>query len=282
MQEIVIDDNNYLEHCEPVEINGERTTFGLVPRNYSNYPVGCYGATPWKPDQIKLIPRNEWSSRIKDKQQAQSQLSDLRLSGNNGQMVPSLDQNGKGYCWAHSLTHAVMLNRMVSNDPYEPLSAYAIACMIKNYRDEGGWGALAMDFAIKNGIPSQKFWPQKSMARSNDNPNTWANAALYKITNGWTDLSVAAYDRDLSFDQEMSCLLQNIPVVTDLMWWGHSVCSLDAYEFDSSLSLTDINRWGKRIWNSWSDLWSDRGMGLLRGKKAVSDGAVASRIVLAA
>jgi hypothetical protein len=282
MPELVIDDKNYLEHCEPVVINGEKTTFGLVPRNYNTHPIGCYGAVPWVPSQIKLIPREEWSSRIKDKQQAQSQLSDIRLAGNDGKMVPSLDQNGKGYCWAHSTTHAVMLNRMVANDPYEPLSAYAIACIIKNYADEGGWGALSMDFAIKRGIPSQKYWAQQSMSRSNDNEATWVNAALHKVTDGWVDLSVAPYDRDFSFDQEMSCLLQNIPVVKDENWWGHSICGLDAYEFDSSLPLSDINRWGVRIWNSWSDSWSDRGMGLLRGNKAVSNGAVASRVVLAA
>ena len=83
--EIVIGDDNYQEHCgENVVIDGERKSFGLIPRNYATHPVGCYeSAKPWGVD-LKLIPRNEWSSRIKDKIQSQSQLSDIRLAGNGG------------------------------------------------------------------------------------------------------------------------------------------------------------------------------------------------------
>lgn len=280
--EFVIDDNNYLEHTKAV-VDGETVSYGLVPRNYGTHPVGSIVGVPsWDPKEIKLIPRSEWSSRIKDKQQQQSQLSDIRLSGDAGAIVTSLDQNGKGYCWAHSATHAVMLNRMVANYPYVPLSAYAIACVIKNFRDEGGWGALALDKIIKDGIPPQSFWPQQSMNRQYNSVATWNAAKNYRVTGGWCDLSVAPYDRDLSFDQAMTCLLMDLPCILDFNWWGHSVCGLDAYEFDSSLPLSDINRWGIRIWNNWSDRWSDRGMGLLRGNKAVPNGAVASRVVTAA
>lgn len=176
-------------------------------------------------------------------------------------------------CWAHSTTQAVMMLRAEMGQPYVPLSAYAVACVIKNYRDEGGWGALSLDFATSRGIPSQEFWPQQSMDRSNDNPNTWKNAALHKVSEGFVDLAVAAYDRTLSFDQVATCLLCNIPVVGDFNWWGHSVCLLDLVEIESG-------DFGVRILNSWSDSWSDNGMGILQGSKCVPDGAVAPRVTL--
>lgn len=267
---LIINDSNYREFINPV-VNGEVKMQGLIPRNYSIHPRGCYGAA--QAINFPTIPRSEWSDRIKEKVAMKSQLSDIRMRGNNGSPIPSLDQNGKGYCWAHSTTQAVMMLRADMGQPYVPLSAYAVACVIKNYRDEGGWGALSLDFATNRGIPSQEFWPQQSMDRANDNPNTWKNAALHKVGEGFVDLAVAAYDRTLSFEQVATCLLCNVPVVGDFNWWGHSVCLLDLVEIEAG-------DFGVRILNSWSDSWGEIGMGILQGSKAVPDGAVAPRTTL--
>ena len=239
---------------------------GLVPRDFS--------AMPMRAVQMPLIPRSEWSARIKQMEAEKSRLSDIRLTGNNGQPIPSLDQGNKGYCWAHSTTHAVMLLRAVNNLPYVPLSAYAVACIIKGYQDEGGWSALSLDFAVNRGIPSQDKWAQGSMSRSNDNPETWANAALHKVSESWVDVAAPVWDRDLNFDQVATCLLSRIPVAVDLMWWGHAVCALDLVE-------TSPGQFGIRIWNSWGDSFGDRGMGVLAGSKAIPDNAVALRAVTA-
>jgi len=281
--ELIIDDNNYLEHCSDIIVDGEQKGFGLTPRNYGIYPAGSIESVPaWDPRLITLYTREEWSSRIKDKQQAQSQLSDIRLSGDAGASIPSLDQGQSNFCWVHSTTHGETINRAIANEPYIALSAYAVACLIKDFRNEGGWGGLSMEYIIKHGIPPQSMWPQGSFSRSYNNPATWKEAEKYKITGAWCDLSIRPYDRNFSFDQLISCLLQDIPVVMDLNWWGHSILGLDAIEYDTSLKLSDINRWGVRIWNSWGNSWSDRGMGLLRGNKAVPNGAVASRTSKAA
>jgi hypothetical protein len=149
-----------------------------------------------------------------------------------------------------------------------------VACIIKNYADEGGWGALGVDFLASRGVPSDQYWPQQSISRSNDKPETWANAALHKVTEQWADLSSQPYDRDLTFDQVMTLLLSRIPVVVDYNWWSHSVCAIDPVEVSSG-------SFGVRIWNSWSDQWSDHGMGVLEGNKAVPDGAVAPRVTVA-
>lgn len=244
---------------------------GLIPRNYSLYPRGCYGSV--QAVDMPIIPKSEWSDRIREKVAAKSQLSDIRLTGNNGGIIPSVDQGQRGYCWAHSGTSATILLRAAMGQPYVDLSAYAIACIIKNYRDEGGWGAAGLDFITARGIPSGQFWPQKSVDRANDNPATWANAALHKVAEGWVDLVPAAYDRKLSFEQVATCLLCNIPVIADYNFWSHSVCLMD-------LTEPSPGRFGVRLWNSWGDSWSDRGMGLLDPQKAPPDGATAPRTTL--
>ena len=239
---------------------------GYVPRDYSVHPAEMFDP----PSGMPLIPRSEWSARIKELEETQSRLSDLRLRGNNGQSIPSLDQNGQGFCWAYSTTSCVLATRLVMNQPYVRLSAHAVACMIKGFRDEGGWCGLSAKWHREKGCPSVEFWPEQSMSRANDRPATWENAALHRVTEEWVDLTRDVYDQGLTFDQVMTCLLCRIPVAVDFNWWSHSVCALDPVEVEPG-------SFGIRIWNSWSDTWSDRGMGVLRGQKAIPDGAVAIR-----
>jgi hypothetical protein len=288
--ELVFDELTPVEHHDAPDGMSK----GLVPRDYEAHPVGTYGAI-----EVPLIDRSEWSERCADKTANQSRISDVRLVGNGGAMIPSQDQNGKGYCWAHDPTGAVMLLRAMNNLPYAPLSAYAVACMIKNFRDEGGWAALALDFIATKGVPDAQYWPMRSMSRANDNPNTWKNALYHRMVEGWVDIAAPQYDRKLSFDQIGSLLLSDTPVCGDFNWWGHSVCIMDLVDGNAmkdemraeSGKLMEAaefaERWGMdavtggfgvRIWNSWGDSWSDRGMGVLTGSKAIPDGAVAPRV----
>jgi hypothetical protein len=165
-------------------------------------------------------------------------------------------------CWAHSSTSAALIVRAVAGEPYADLSAYAVACIIKGYRDEGGWGAESLEFIAERGIPTSQFWPQQSMSRANDKPETWANAAQHKFTE-WMDLE----PRNKA--QLVTCLLSGIPVVIDLNWWGHSVCALD---------LVSLAPFRTRIWNSWNDTWSENGTGILEGQRAIPDGQIAPRV----
>tara|TARA_R110000868_G_scaffold250344_2_gene506855 strand:- start:4 stop:789 length:786 start_codon:yes stop_codon:yes gene_type:complete len=253
----IIDDNTPIEQ----EISSGHA-FGCVPRDFSVQPRTV------KAVQFPLIPRSEWSERIRDMEATKSRLSDIRNTGDNGGPIRSYDQNGQGYCWAYSTTAAVTLLRAKANMPHVRLSAHAVACKIKNFRDEGAWGALSMEFISKNGVPSEAAWPAKSMSRSNDNAATWADAAKHKITEGWADLEVEAWDRNMTFDQIGTLLLSRIPVVLDFAWWGHSVCGMDLVE-------TSPGQFGVRIWNSWTDSWGDNGTGVLAGSKAIPMGASA-------
>jgi hypothetical protein len=162
-------------------------------------------------------------------------------------------------CWAHSSVSAMLIRRAADGEPYADLSAYAVACIIKGYRDEGGWGAESLEWIAQHGVPTAKTWPQQSMSRSNDNAAMRAEAALHKYTD-WRDIDPGNMKAQL-----VTCLLLGMPVVSDFNWWSHSVCTID---------LVSLNPFRTRIWNSWGDSWSENGTGILEGNKAVPDGAL--------
>lgn len=264
--EFVIDDSTNNDLIYAPVIDGEPKGHGLVPRDYSTFPPEMFAP----PTDMQLIPRSEWDARIDEQEARQSSLTHIRMTGNNGQPIPALDQNGQGYCWAYSTTMAVMLLRAAQGQPYVKLSAHAIGCKVKNFKDQGGWCGLSAKFQKEVGCPSVKFWPEKSMSRSNDKPEVWANAALHKVTEDWVDLTRNVYDQNLTVDQLATCLLSNIPCAIDYNEWGHSICAIRWKRLESGVYVPEII-------NSWTDKWGDRGTGLINRKWNV-DGAVGLRV----
>jgi hypothetical protein len=242
-------------------VDGEIKGHGLVPRDYAAYPREMFAP----PADLALIPRSEWSARVKELERTKARLSDLRGD------IPALDQGSEGFCWAYSTTTSIMLLRATNNQSYVRLSAHAVGCVVKNYRNEGGWCGLSAKFQKERGCPSVQFWPEKSMSRSNDKPETWVNAALHKVTEDWVDLTRDVYDQNLTFDQVATCLLSGIPVAADYNHWSHSICLMDLVEVEAG-------SWGVVLLNSWSNAWGTNGTGILRGQKAIPDGAVAMRV----
>jgi hypothetical protein len=264
---ITIDDSNYTQYVDHIGPDGQKRAKGLCPRNFETHPQGCFAVAA--PLTIPLIPESEWDDRIAEQEAKQSSLTHIRDKGSYGSPIPSYDQNGKGYCWAHGPTSAVTLVRAINNQPYVPFSAYMVACLIKNYQDQGGFGGEALSFIAKNGIASSAFWPLQSMSRSNDTPAMRGNAALNKCESWW-DLSS---DKTTARAQLATLLLLNVPVVVDYDWWSHCVCAVRLVK-RSPFTIT--------IWNSWGDSWSANGMGNLVESKAVPDSAVAPRVMTAA
>ena len=231
---------------------------------------------------IPAIVMDEWPERIKDNEANKARISDIRNAGNNGQPIPSLDQDGQGYCWIYSGTACLQLLRALANAPYVPLSAHSTGCVIKDFRDEGGWGALGLDFLMSRGVVPQSLWPAKSMSRTYNTAANWKEAMKYRVTEGWIDLAAAVYDRDLSNLQVGTLLVSGIPVICDYNWWGHSVCGMDLVDVYPTRSARDFSRYGIRILNSWTDGWGDNGTGVLKDSQAWPDGSVAPRATVIA
>lgn len=270
--ELHIHDGNWQRFVEPPRINGRRMAKGLIPRDYTT--THYKGAVPGLEGlNIPLVPKGEWSDRIRQQEKDQARLSDIRNQGMNGQRIPARDQGNRGYCWAHSGVSGMLIVRAKMGQPYADLSAYSVACKIKNFADEGGWGAQGADFLIEYGCATSKTWPQQGTKREYDKPETWEEAKHYRFTEAWNDLSMPQYDRNLTFEQVATCLLNGLPVIVDMSWWSHSICAIDLVE-------TSSGQFGLRILNSWSDSWSEGGTGILSGSKAIPDGAVAPRDVV--
>jgi hypothetical protein len=261
---VTISDANWLQQAQPPAGH----SMGLVPRDYQAHPVGYLGMMA-RPFDLPLIPRTQWQEWLSKQKAAHAQLSDIRARGMYGKQIPSRDQDGYGYCWAHSSVSASLLVRAAQNLPYGDLSAFAVACIIKNYKNQGGWGSESLEFMAEYGCPTSDTWPQQSTSRSNDTPEMRAEAAHFKIAQ-WMDL------RPRDIDQFVTCLLLNIPVVSDFNWWGHSVCSMDLIDVDPNNLPGSLRT---LIWNSWGDSWSQDGAGILEGNKAIPDGQIAPRVV---
>lgn len=280
MADFIIDESN--ADAFAVQAGGAK---GCVPRDFAVQPKKMQAVN------FPLIPRAEWPERIKDMEATKSRLSDIRMTGNFGGPIPALDQGQWGYCWAHSTTHAVMLLRAKANMPYVPLSAFAVAATIKNGANEGAWGALSLDFAVKRGIPSQALWPQGNADVRLGTAACWADAAKHQVTADWADLDADVWGRALTFDQMATLLLSRVPVVIDLNWWGHSICAMDLVDtkaqalrdesgklagLPTKLAASEVSDgYGPRILNSWTDAWGENGTAVLAGSKGVPDGAVA-------
>ncbi len=266
---IVIDEHNAHVYAAPyVGPDGLVRARGLIPRNWRTNPQGFY--RPYaEPFSLPLIPESQWDDIIRQQESDQSSLQHVRNRGNYGNRIPSTDQNGKGYCWMHSTTSALMLLRASLGMPYEELSAYMGACIIKNFQDEGGWNSESLKFVIEKGLATSKTWPIQSMSRSNVNDAMWTDAARMRVTEWW-ELSD---EGDTAKNQLATLLLSNVPTMIDLNWWGHSVCAVRLIKRDPFTI---------RIWNSWGDSWSDAGMGDLVGSKAIPNGANAPRVTMAA
>lgn len=300
----IIDDDNYEIMAAPpgfrtlssaLEARKTDNHFGLVPRVAHKYKHRVTAL------DMPLIPRDEWVERIREGHAKKQFLCYYRRTrGENGNAIPSLDQNGQGYCWMYGPVIAMHLLRAAQGLKYVRLSAHSAACRVKNFRDEGGWSALAADHLIANGVNSVSVWPEKSMSRSNDTPESRREALKYRPREAWIDIADSIYDRNLTEDQRVTCLLLNSPVCADRYRWSHATCDMNM-ELSSrtkkkkSLLKTrlqdlDLNNLADlqvlesvvatRGWNSWSDLWGDKGEFIMEGSQQRMDGGISLTSVI--
>lgn len=255
------------------EAQADGRSRGLIPRDYIAFPAGCYAAAPaWDMASLPLVPWDEIPDRIAHMEETKTRLIDLV------EALDPLDQNGQSFCWFYSGTAAIHCLRMRNNQPNVRLSAHSGACVIKNFRDEGGWGAQGLDFQKERGVVPVSLWAEKSMSRSYNTESNWEAAKEYRATEGFVDLNSPQYDRELTVQQIISCYLNRIPVISDFNWWGHSVCGLWMYDYKPNLRKNDPNRYAaNEILNSWSNTWGQNGRGILKDSKAFPNGASAPR-----
>ncbi len=255
---------------------------GYIERDLEKHPVGSLFGSQGVDEFNKNVPLlsfEEIAERVEQSEKEKTRISDVRMIGDNGKPMVSLDQNGQGYCWAYSTCQGIMIRRAQMGLPYIRLSAHSLACKVKGFRDEGGWCGLSATNAMTMGYVPVKYWSEKSMNRSLDNQANWEIAKGFCITEGFMDLQQPVYGKTLTFQQVLSCAVSGIPVAVDYNHWSHSILGMDPVLVTDRFALNDPRTWGLRIWNSWRDQWGKLGTGVLLGQKAIPNGAVGIRDV---
>lgn len=235
---------------------------GLVPRKHSVYPAEMFAAPP--AEMPLIASAQERFDRAKELVANRATLRELLREAGIG----SLNQGPNGYCWGHSTVQCVQVARCRARLPYVPLSAYSVCATIMEGKNEGGWCGLSAKFLRERGCMPQSIWPQMDRNYTRyDRPENWAEAAKYKVTGEWVDLTRNVYDQNLTDAQSRSAHLFGHPTAEDFNWWAHSVPIMDEVPVEGGSC-------GKAGLNSWGDAWGDGGWFVLRGDKALCDGAV--------
>lgn len=245
-------------------------TYGLVERDYNLFPEPMFAS----PSEMVLIPESEWDARYDEQEKLQSSLEHMYLSGSNSTPVfINLDQNGDGYCWNYSIGHSMMFDRLKRNLPIIRFNPHAGAAIIKNGRNEGGWCGEGASFATSDGMAVEGKGSGQFPLHSRDlrlvTTSVKAEMAKYRIDEQWVDLTRQKWDRNMTVAQIATDGFNNIPGPGDYYWWGHSVCRIRWVRIERG-------SWGQLIINSWKG-WGRYGLGVLRGKQAVPNGALGIR-----
>lgn len=266
----IIDESNWKHEFEPI-IDGQKVMKGMVPRDYTLYPEEMFA----QPDTMKLFEETDWDGIYEEQEATKSSLEHLYLGpdGKSPRFV-NLDQGQNGYCWAYSSGHASMFLRLIANQPIIRLWPTAVAAIIKNGANEGGWCGLSAKWIRENGIPTEEFWPNQQRSLSYDTAAMRANAKLHLVTEDYVDLTKQVYDQNLTTKQLATCLFSNQPCPTDYAWWSHSVCAIRWVRIERG-------SWGPMIINSWKG-WGRYGLAVLQGNQGKPMGAVCQRVTGAA
>jgi hypothetical protein len=252
----IIDDSTDNDYLFPA--------FGKFGYDPDQYVPDMYAA----PDGMDTYKESDYDALYDEQERAQSSLEHIYLRDWKGEC---LDQNGDGYCWDYGVTSAVMLRGLALKQPFVRLNGHAAAAIIKGGRDEGGWAGLAIKFIREFGQAEEGNGPGQWPTHSRDHrrfqdPAVKASMLKYRVTDDWYDLGKPAYAQEMKDRQRITCLFNNCPVPTDRMWWGHST---------DDIRYVRIERgsWGYLTLNSWRG-WGRRGLAVIRGTKARSDGSI--------
>ncbi len=233
---------------------------GLIPRNYSTHPQGCYASAPAFPDS-ELIDPSEWPDRWAEKMKNQSSL--LHIRQDNYELLKSLDQNGKGLCWAFSTTKGAMYIRKLMGEPDMRLSGWYTAGIVKGWRDQGGWGAESVDQGANNGFCSLDECPSYSSSYATSTNATLAAKRKITMFYDGSDGGPTVGGYTLAQRQAVSSFLRDKPAIIDLNVMSHSMCGI--WFTLNPFKIIYDNSWGEQ---------GDRGLYMGTGAYARPDGLV--------
>jgi hypothetical protein len=250
-KKLIIDDSNWRDHVMPISTTDKNMSqSGYIPRDYSAVPFGSYG------DGVSAVPPD----LLYDEKQLKEIFTEQNAKGTSLKHIIDrapkrwLNQSPTNYCWCYAVVHGVMIIRYVNNLPFERLSPYSVAAMIKQGRNNGGWGSQALTYIINNGVASEEFWPAETETMSSSQRES-ANMAAIRNWRQYADSSRADaakrkvkefYElRPRDWLAKLSLIARRIPVPSGYNWMGHEMCSIQGVILpNGQLGCIDMDHYG--------------------------------------
>jgi len=244
---IVIDDRNFKDHVKLILPDGMSET-GFVPRDRTQQPFCAVGrAVP----QDLLYDRKQLKEIFEEQQRKGTSLKQIIDSWN---FRGWLKQYNTNYCWCYAVVHAIMIIMGLSGRKIQRLSPYSMACIIKNFRNNGGWGTQALERAISHGCATEDTWPMEKPGMSDAECH---RANMNAINNGRQYVAAAAeeaekvkvtdwYDlRPRNMIEKLSMIARRIPVPSGYNWMGHEMCSIEGIVYaNGDIGCGDMDNYG--------------------------------------
>jgi hypothetical protein len=249
--ERIYDERNFRELLNVQRVRRRVMKRSYLERDWSAEP--CGSVVPEA--TIAVIPRSEWADRIEMLEKTGNLLGELMPALG----VPIQYQASTNYCWNFGVVDAVHGVNARAGRPHVDLSPASVACLVKGYRNVGGWGIEAVRGINKHGIASTKHWPAAAIHKKYDNAASRADRKNRTIPE-FLEL------RPRDFAVVMTCLLNGWPVPAGLLWWRHLVNFVDPV-------VLGRDEFGVRARNSWGPEWNGDGTIILTEAKATPDEA---------
>lgn len=181
-------------------------------------------------EQMQVIPRSEWSQRIKEQAAAKARVSDYCT-------FEPYDQRSTNYCWANGPAQAFTTVRLQMGLPYRRISAASIAGPITGYKNVGGWELDAIEYLTLPGGTTEEAWPNAAISKALNTTAVSADRENYTALE-WVELE--------GFDEFATAALEGRPCAVAYNWWRHVVMSCDLVEISpGKFGLLIRNSWGK-------------------------------------
>lgn len=226
---------------------------GFVERDWDKDPLlSGYGAVELPQKLLDMYPDEKvWRERFKELEAKGQDIPTILQKSFEAGVWRGLNQNPTNYCWCYAVIHAIMIQRLLNGEPFFRLSPYSVACIVKNFSNNGGWGGEACAQVVREGVATEEFWPMEKPTmsgseRSSANmsairngrqylASSRANAAMKKCTE-FNDVPAR------SIAHKMAALCVPLPIASGYNRIGHERCTIaGAVLSNSGLGYIDLD-----------------------------------------
>jgi len=233
---LIVDDSNWKDQIgdgRAVYVGGVKYLLSAQPKP-KGHDSRAYSAL--FSAEVPVIPRSEWSARIKEQAARKRRISDHQRWECDAQVGPT--------CWAAGTCQAGSTCRVMQMgmQHYVRFSAMSIAVPISG-GVSGGYEGNAVNYMVKYGVADSKVWGYGSRVPGGSKAEIAASRELNKC--------LEVYECD-GFDQFATALLLGHPCTVSYNWWSHVVMICDLVEIEPG-------SYGFRIRNNWGEGYGDKG-----------------------